>query len=44
MSSFLPDLMVNKAMRELNLKQPIDANSLKEKIQAGLDRLYSFPA
>jgi alpha-2-macroglobulin len=42
MSSFLPDLMVNKAMRELNLKQPIDADSLKEKIQAGLDRLYSF--
>jgi alpha-2-macroglobulin len=42
MSSFLPDLMVNKAMRELNLKQPIDSDSLKEKIQAGLDRLYSF--
>ena len=42
MSSFLPDLMVNKAMRELNLKQPIDNDSLKEKIQAGLDRLYSF--
>ncbi|HMJ60316.1 MAG TPA: hypothetical protein VK493_01090, partial [Bryobacteraceae bacterium] len=42
MSSFLPDLMVNKAMRELNLKQPIDNDSLKAKIQAGLDRLYSF--
>ncbi|HEY3457528.1 MAG TPA: MG2 domain-containing protein [Bryobacteraceae bacterium] len=42
MSSFLPDLMVNKAMRELNLKEPVDQNSLKEKIQAGLDRLYTF--
>ncbi len=42
MSSFLPDLMVNKAMRELNLKEPVDENSLKEKIQAGLDRLYTF--
>ncbi|HEY6990191.1 MAG TPA: MG2 domain-containing protein [Bryobacteraceae bacterium] len=42
MSSFLPDLMVNKAMHELNLKEPIDKNSLKEKIQAGLDRLYTF--
>ena len=42
MSSFLPDIMVNKAMRELNLKQPVDPDSLKQKIDAGLDRLYSF--
>ncbi|MBV9155034.1 MAG: hypothetical protein JO097_02150, partial [Acidobacteriaceae bacterium] len=42
MSSFLPDLMVSKAMKELGLKQPMDKALLDEKIQAGLDRLYRF--
>ncbi len=42
MSSFLPNVMVSKAMTELGLKQPIDQAALAQKIQAGLDRLYSF--
>jgi uncharacterized protein YfaS (alpha-2-macroglobulin family) len=42
MSSFLPDIVVTKAMNELRLKQPIDQAALDEKIQAGLERLYSF--
>jgi alpha-2-macroglobulin len=42
MSSFLPDLVVSKAMKELNLKQSMDEAALNEKIQAGLDRLYGF--
>ncbi len=42
MSSFLPDIMVSKAVTELGLKEPIDPSDLNQKIQAGLDRLYSF--
>ncbi|MBV9156109.1 MAG: hypothetical protein JO097_07585, partial [Acidobacteriaceae bacterium] len=42
MSSFLPDIMVSKAVTELGLKQPLDQVALDQKIQAGLDRLYSF--
>jgi alpha-2-macroglobulin len=42
MSSFLPDIVVSKAAQELNLKESIDETALKEKIQAGLDRLYNF--
>jgi alpha-2-macroglobulin len=42
MSSFLPNVVVTKAMTELKLKQPIDQASLAQKVQAGLDRLYSF--
>lgn len=42
MSSFLPDIVVSKAMKELKLKQPMDQAALNEKIQAGLDRLYGF--
>ncbi|MBV8895456.1 MAG: hypothetical protein JO051_03015 [Acidobacteriaceae bacterium] len=42
MSSFLPDLVVTKAVNELGLKQPIDQNELAQKVQAGLERLYSF--
>src|SRR6185437_13080543 len=42
MSSFLPDIMVTKAVKELGLKEPIDEGDLHQKIQAGLDRLYSF--
>jgi alpha-2-macroglobulin len=42
MSSFLPDLIVTKAINELGLKQPINQEQLQQKTQAGLDRLYSF--
>jgi hypothetical protein len=42
MSSFLPDLMVSKAVNELHLSQPLDEPALREKINAGLDRLYGF--
>ena len=42
MSSFLPDIMVSKAVAELGLKEPVDRSDLDQKIQAGLDRLYSF--
>src|SRR5579875_3200039 len=42
MSSFLPDIVVNQAMRDLKLKQPVDKAQLDQQIQAGLDRLKSF--
>ncbi|MBV9675344.1 MAG: hypothetical protein JO185_03350, partial [Acidobacteriaceae bacterium] len=42
MSSFLPDLIVTKAINELGLKQPVNQEELTRKTQAGLDRLYSF--
>jgi uncharacterized protein YfaS (alpha-2-macroglobulin family) len=42
MSSFLPDLMVTKAIKELGLQQPINQEELARKTQTGLDRLYSF--
>ncbi len=42
MSSFLPDLIVTKAVNELGLKQPVNREELARKTQAGLDRLYSF--
>jgi len=42
MSSFLPDIIVMQAVRDLGLKADFDQASLQEKIRAGLDRLYSF--
>ena len=42
MSSFLPNIMVQKSVRELGLKKQVDEDALHQKIQAGLDRLYSF--
>ncbi len=42
MSSFLPNIMVTKAVRELGLKEPIDQAALDQKIQSGLERLYNF--
>ena len=42
MSSFLPNLMVTKAVDELKIKAPTDPAGLAAKTQAGLDRLYSF--
>ena len=42
MSSFLPDITVQQAVRDLNLKVDLDQAALQEKIHAGLDRLYNF--
>jgi uncharacterized protein YfaS (alpha-2-macroglobulin family) len=42
MSSFLPDITVQQAVRDLHLKEPIDEAALQEKVRAGLDRLYGF--
>jgi uncharacterized protein YfaS (alpha-2-macroglobulin family) len=42
MSGFLPDITVQQAVRDLQLKAPIDAAALQEKIRAGLDQLYGF--
>ncbi|MBZ5607180.1 MAG: alpha-2-macroglobulin [Acidobacteriia bacterium] len=42
MSSFLPNIVVEDAVRSLGLKVDLDEAALQEKIRAGLDRLYSF--
>ncbi len=42
MSSFIPDVVVTTAMRDLKLQQPIDQKALDEKIHAGLERLYNY--
>jgi uncharacterized protein YfaS (alpha-2-macroglobulin family) len=42
MSGFLPDIMVQKSIRELGLKKQVDEGDLHDKIQAGLARLYNF--
>ncbi len=42
MSSFLPNIMVSQALRELNVPSKVDAGELRRKITAGLDRLYGF--
>ena len=42
MSSFLPNIVVTQAIRDLGLKDDLDEAALQEKIRAGLDRLYSF--
>ncbi len=42
MSSFLPNVVVADALKQLNVKSNIDQGLLKKKIQAGLDRLYEF--
>ena len=42
MSSFLPNIVVEGAVRDLGLKADLDEAALQEKIRAGLDRLYSF--
>jgi alpha-2-macroglobulin len=39
---FLPDITVEQAVRDLNLKVDLDQAALQEKIRAGLDRLYNF--
>ncbi|HSE48614.1 MAG TPA: MG2 domain-containing protein [Terriglobales bacterium] len=42
MSSFLPNIVVSKAMTELKLEDTINTPELKKKIAAGMDRLYDF--
>jgi uncharacterized protein YfaS (alpha-2-macroglobulin family) len=42
MSSFLPNVVVAKAMKDLNLQSTINTPELAKKIRAGLDRLYDF--
>ena len=42
MSSFLPNVIVSQALKELQLKSRIDPAVLQKKVKAGLDRLYDF--
>jgi alpha-2-macroglobulin len=42
MSSFLPNIVVAKAMKDLQLKQTVDTPELAKKIQAGMARLKDF--
>jgi hypothetical protein len=42
MSSFLPNIVVRQAVRDLGLKVDLDDADLQVKIRAGLDRLYAF--
>ena len=42
MSSFLPNILVTKAIRDLGLTPPAASTELDKKIAAGLQRLYAF--
>jgi len=42
MSSFLPNIIVTQAVRDLGLKATYDEASLQQKVRAGLDRLAAF--
>jgi uncharacterized protein YfaS (alpha-2-macroglobulin family) len=42
MSSFLPNVIVSRAARELGLRATIDQAALDQKIRQGLERLYDF--
>ncbi|MGO9256596.1 MAG: alpha-2-macroglobulin family protein [Bryobacteraceae bacterium] len=42
MSSFLPDIVVTDAIRNLGVKTVLDEASLADKVRDGLDRLYNF--
>ncbi len=42
MSSFLPNIIVSGAIKELGLKSTTDPAELKKKVDAGLKRLYDF--
>src|SRR5262249_8035866 len=42
MSSFLPNVIVSQALKELQIKSQIDPASLGKKVSAGLERLYDF--
>jgi uncharacterized protein YfaS (alpha-2-macroglobulin family) len=42
MSSFLPNILVTQAVKDLGLTPPSDVIELEKKIAAGLQRLYQF--
>jgi len=42
MSSFLPNIIVAQAVRELGLRSAVDPAALARKIREGLERLYEF--
>jgi hypothetical protein len=42
MSSFLPDLVVARAIDQLHLKSPIDRKELNKMVNAGIERLNNF--
>lgn len=42
MSSFLPNVIVSRATRELGLRRNVNEAELTKKVRAGLDRLYDF--
>lgn len=42
MSSFLPNVIVAQALKELNLPSAVNAAELGRKVNAGLERLYGF--
>jgi len=42
MSSFLPDVVVSSALRNLKIKSTIDPAMLTKQVNVGLDRLYAF--
>jgi len=42
MSSFLPNVVVASALRDLKIKSAIDPAKLKAQVDAGLERLYDF--
>ena len=42
MSAFLPDVIVARALRELNLSNPRLEKQLPDMVQKGLNRLYSY--
>jgi hypothetical protein len=42
MSSFLPNILVTKAVKDLGLTPPAASAELEKKIAAGLERLYMF--
>jgi hypothetical protein len=42
MSSFLPNILVTKAVKDLGLTPPPASAELEKKIAAGLERLYTF--
>jgi alpha-2-macroglobulin len=42
LSSFVPNIVVSKALSDLNIKSDVNQQLLNRKIRAGLDRLYDF--
>ena len=42
MSSFLPNVVVTRVLKELGVKSNVDEAALQKKVRDGLDRLYQF--